>query len=432
MKKILFILLIAVFACNCAAKQRTDNLFHLNIKHFNDTHTSSDEIKKNIIFDGKTITVPIGGYARLISAIERYSTDNDLVIFAGDALQKGSVIFETSGVNFDCKMLQMAKIDVMTVGNHEFDGGIDGFKKLISCMEKGSPSIDILAANLKFEDSEISSKIKPYIIKTVNSRKIGIAGLSVPESSSISSIKGLGFKDSLEISENITKEMKSMGVDIIIFVTHHGFPLDIELAKNITDIDVIIGGHTHTVQGDFSPLQIDSEIKEYPLTIQHANGNKTLIATASSKTQNLGIMDIKFDNNGVVSDVTGNSMLLMAKDGYTHNNNPITKHEHKRLISYINKYPSFLITDNSTAATEEIKNFKKIIDPIWFNIKFSSEIELKTLRDSNEYLKNATIKGHSSLGVHQAQSSLLKARSKGHNIDAVLVNTGSLKRNLPA
>ena len=432
MRKIIY-LFILIFALGCSSKTQNTDLFHISVTHFNDTHTTAQEMKETILFENKKITIPVGGYARLINATEELSHEsNNIRLFAGDAFQKGNVFFEIYGADFDCKMLQMAKVDVMVLGNHEFDAGLDGLKKLLSCIKNTEHSIDVLAANLTFDQQEIAAQIKPYVIKTINGRKIGIAGLSVPNTSSISFIKGLGFKDSKETAKNIIKEMQAQGVNIIIFITHQGFYDDIALAESVKGIDLIVGGHSHTIQGDFSLLGIESEIENYPYIIKHSDGNKTFIVTASSKTKNIGFANVYFDNNGNGIKFDGNSKMLIGSSDYFYENNPLPQKDKALLTKTIKNNPSFLITDNNTAAKNTIDEFKNNIDPKWFKIKFTTSIDLKTLRDTNNHLNSITTEGHSTLGVYQALSVMEKAHKSGYKLHTALVNTGSLKRNLPS
>lgn len=416
MKKILY-LFIALFLLSCSVKNVNNNVnnYTLSISHFNDTHTTFDEKVNNFLINNKNIQINTGSYSRLINAIEEIKSKNSntLNLFAGDAFQIGNIMFENSGIEYDCEMLKLLQIDAMAVGNHEFDKGIDTLKGLINCIDKSNNIFPILASNLNFSDENLSNKVKPYVIKNINGRNIGIVGLSVPNKSSIGNINGVDFKDSIEVSKKIVKELTEKNTDIIIFLTHQGFVDDIKLAESVSGIDVIVGGHSHTLQGDFESIGIKPLIKDYPYVSEK---NKTLIVTASAYTQNIGLIDVVFNNLGQVVSYNGNSKFLVEKNKIIEK---IIENKNNNL---------FYVTDKNIKAEKITEKYKNKIDKKYFKEKFTTEIKLNTLRSSENILQDILKNDHSSLG--NVITNIFYTEIK--DIDGVTINTGSLKQNIDA
>lgn len=421
MKKILLNLVIYSFILSCAATGKNDNLYTLSVVHFNDSHTSGFELTEDLTYGGKLIRVPVGGYARLIASLKSGANNtNRITLFAGDALSKGKMLYDVANVELDAKMLHMAGVDVMAVGNHEFDSGMAGFKNFIGLISGGNKPIEVLASNLRFDDKDIASKVKPYIIKVINGRKVGIAGIGVADPSSMSKMDNLTFINHIEEAKIAVKDLKKKGVDIIIFITHIGFANDIKLAQTVGGIDLIVGGHSHTVQGDFSAFGLDSAVKEYPYTVQN-NGENTLIVTAASHTKNLGSINITFNTNGIAVGFNGNSAMLIgssaANDG---------------LEAKFATNTSFKVVDSDSEAEAVIKKYEEKIPQKLRTIKFAATEDLKSVRDSDAPLTAMTTSGHSGIGIHFAQALIDESMASSNSADVAIVNTGSIKQKIKA
>ena len=120
-----------------------------------------------------------------------------------------------------------------------------------------------MLANVKFDNETIQNEIKPYIIKDYGSNKTAYFGLTTNESG-MNNIKGMQIYDPYETAKDIIDKLKSAGINKIIAVTHLGIEQDKKLAEMFPDIDLIIGGHSHTVLGDYSALNIPSYDKKLP------------------------------------------------------------------------------------------------------------------------------------------------------------------------
>lgn len=243
----------------------------LTILHTNDMHGFFVEGK----YDGM-------GAAKLAAKINEFRADykNVLLLDAGDATQGNNLVTLSKGENA-IKVMNTMKYDAMTAGNHEFDYGKERLLELTDMAD-----FPVLAANVKKADG--SDFLTKYVIKEMNGLKVGIFGLATPETvfkSHPKNSEGLTFLDPVDTAKEMVKELEGK-VDVIVALAHLGMEgndTSVKLAENVTGIDVIIDGHSHT---------------ELP---QGMVINGTLIAQAHEKTKNLGVIQFAIKDGDVVS-----------------------------------------------------------------------------------------------------------------------------------
>ena len=217
--------------------------------------------------------------------------------------------------------------DAMTLGNHEFDSGpqvladfIAGTKFLVV-----SANIDATA------EPALNGKIAPYTLVTRGGHKVGIIGLTTPETPSISSPgANIVFKDPAASLQAAADKLKAKGVNKIIALTHLGYTEDVALAGQVTGVDIILGGHSHsflyspaTPQNFTSPALALTPVGLYPTVVggptaaRSAAAEPVLVATAYQWGTFLGDLDVSFDPNGVLTAWNGNPIYMssvVAKD----------------------------------------------------------------------------------------------------------------------
>ncbi len=250
--------------------------YELTILHSNDIHGRIDSIEYNK--DQK----PLGGWARRSGLIKdiKSKTKNTLVLDAGDIYQ-GSVYDQLFDGMPEMSFLDIAGYDAICVGNHELDKGIENFENLTKMTKT-----PFLAANLEFKKNfYLNGKIKSHIIKDLEGYRVGIIGMTTPELKHLST-----YSDEIEL-RNYQKTLQFLvdylrnDVDLLILLSHSGAEKDIETAKTISGIDVIVGGHSHTFM-------------EKPFCV-NKQGRKTLVVQDGEFGIKLGRLDIDFDKNGV-------------------------------------------------------------------------------------------------------------------------------------
>ena len=258
---------------------------NLVILHTNDTHSQLDPDK-----DGN------GGVLQrkaLIDSIRR-AEDNVILVDAGDVVQ-GSLYFKFFKGDVEYPLMDKMGYDIRILGNHEFDNGISDIAKYYKDI-KGTP----LSANYDFSGTELDGIFSPYTIREVNGKRIGFFGINVDPESLIdkSNTGNLVFKEIIPIANETAAYLKKKKkCNLVVAVTHigatsdNGKTTDYDLAAASKDIDIIIGGHSHTV---INP----GETGNFPSIVKNAKGKPVLVAQTGKYGRNLGYINIDLDRLG--------------------------------------------------------------------------------------------------------------------------------------
>ncbi|MDX9918976.1 MAG: metallophosphatase [Paludibacter sp.] len=223
------------------------NRVKLVILHTNDTHSQVEPSEKSSL-----ATSDMGGYARRIGVIEKIRSEekNVLLFDAGDYSQ-GSPYFNFFNGRIEIDALNRMKYDAVTMGNHEFDNGIDTLAAIIQNLR-----VPLISSNYDVTNSVIRDFVKPWIVIKKAGLKIGVMALNVnPESLILeSNIRDVNYIDPVAKAQEISEYLKNKEkCDLIICLSHLGSDKDsksvndFEIARKTKFIDVIIGGHSHTL-----------------------------------------------------------------------------------------------------------------------------------------------------------------------------------------
>lgn len=283
--------------------------YTLNILHINDWHSrieSNNKYESTCSGDDETEGKCFGGAARLVTAIadrrQALEGGNVLLLNGGDNFQ-GSLFYTTYKGTVEAEFLNQMKFDAMTVGNHEFDDGEEALVPFLDVI--GFP---VLSANVAASaSSKVGDRIKPSIVLEVGGEKIGIIGAVTNDTPDIASPGPniLIADDILSITAEVEK-LQAMGINKIIALTHVGYVRDKEMIAQIPGIDVVVGGHSHSL------LSNTDEKAEgpYPTMIDNPEGYKVPVTQAASYSKYLGEFSVTFDDNGVVKEAKGDPILL--------------------------------------------------------------------------------------------------------------------------
>jgi 5'-nucleotidase len=220
----------------------------ITILHTNDVHSHIDPFPEN-----HPRNPSMGGVAKRANIIEqiRKEETNVLLLDAGDVFQ-GTPYFNYYGGELEFKLMSMMKYDLATLGNHDFDNGIDSFYAQLP-----HANFEFVSANYDFKNTELNGIVKPYKTFIKDEIKIGVFGLGIELEGLVEKklYKETKYNNPIEVSTDITKTLKEKEkCDLIICLSHLGFDYknekdkvsDLKLAAATQDIDLIIGGHTHT------------------------------------------------------------------------------------------------------------------------------------------------------------------------------------------
>jgi 5'-nucleotidase len=297
----------ALFAAGAA------QAFTLHVLHFNDWHSRIESINafdSTCSAEDETAGECFGGAARLYTAINSSRDEieagggNVIVLEAGDVFQ-GSLFFTAYQGQVEAEMLNRIGIDAMVYGNHEFDLGPEALAKFIETAE-----FPVLSGNVDVsKDNLLAPLAEDHVVLDVGGEKVAILGATTPETAEISSPGAtVAFLDPVEYLTGKVAELAGEGVDKVIVLSHLGVPDDVRVAESVPGIDLIVGGHSHTL---FSGT-VEGAPYKYPLMVDGPDGHPVPIVQAGSYSKYLGDVALTFDDQGVVTEAVGDTMALDA------------------------------------------------------------------------------------------------------------------------
>ena len=259
---------------------------HLTILHTNDVHSYIDPFPAD-----HPKNPNMGGVSRRATIIEniRKENPNVLLLDAGDIFQ-GTPYFNYYGGELEYKLMSMMQYDATTIGNHDFDNGLEG---IVSQLPHAT--FDFISSNYDFKNTIMDGYVKPYKIFNKNGIKVGVFGLGI-ELSGLVDKKNYNetlYNNPVETAQEMVHILKhEKKCDIIICLSHLGYKYntepdricDLKLAELTKDIDLIIGGHTHT-------------FLDKPTIVKNLDQKEVLVNQVGCYGINLGRIDFYFDSN---------------------------------------------------------------------------------------------------------------------------------------
>lgn len=258
----------------------------ITILHTNDTHSHIDPFP-----EGDPKNPNQGGAARRSVIVEKIRSEEEhvLLLDAGDIFQ-GTPYFNYYGGELEFKIMSMLKYDIATLGNHDFDNGIDGFYAQLP-----HAKFDFVSANYDFKNTVLDGIVKPYKVLKKAGLKIGVFGLGVELEGLVDKklYKETVYNNPIDVTKDIVRQLKEVEkCDLIICLSHLGFKYknepekvcDILLAQQTKHIDLIIGGHTHT-------------FLDKPVVEKNSEGKDVLINQVGCYGINLGRIDFYFSDD---------------------------------------------------------------------------------------------------------------------------------------
>ena len=317
---------VGVFGLLLAADREVKGPFELTVIHTNDNHANHEPQPTGD-----------GGDARQATVIKmiRAEVKNHLTLDAGDRFT--GTLFHTQYKGLDnVPFLNGLGFQAMAIGNHEFDegdAGLAAFADQLAC--------PLVCANIDVSKSAaLAGKIKPVHVVTVGGHEIGLIGLSTADTKTGSRpSKDVTFDgDYAAVVQKHVDELTAKGVNKILVLSHIGLSEDLKLAGQVTGVDIIVGGHSHTV---LSKTYREAK-NTYPIKVNDKDGKPVYIVQAGGGDNRfVGRLDVKFDTDGLVTKATGDTILLskyIAPD-------PGIEAEVKALAEPLQKLISTLILD---------------------------------------------------------------------------------------
>lgn len=291
----------------------SSHAFTLHVLHFNDFHSRIESINaydSTCSGEDEAAGECFGGAARLATAVADLREEigaeggNVIVLEAGDAFQ-GSLFFTTYQGQAEAEMFNLIGIDAMVYGNHEFDLGPEPLAKFVEASE-----FPVISGSVDVSGDELLAPLaEDHVVFEIAGTKVAVLGATTPDTAEIASPgPTVSFLDPVEYLTGKVAELEGEGIDKIIVLSHLGTPDDIRVAEAVDGIDLIVGGHTHTL---FSNGAEDAPYR-YPMFVTGPDGAAVPIVQAGAYSKYLGHAVLTFDDAGVVVEATGDSLLLGA------------------------------------------------------------------------------------------------------------------------
>lgn len=279
--------------------------FSLTILHTNDFHDRFEPISKydsGCSAEDNAAGKCFGGIARMITAISEARAragENVLLLDAGDQFQ-GSLFYTQYGGDLAAEFMTRLGYDAMAVGNHEFDDGPEGLAAFLDKVD-----FPVLSANIDVSgNNRLADRVGKSTVLEVGGAQIGIVSVlaeDTPETSSPGA--SVIFSSTADAAQAEIDRLTDAGVNKIVLLTHVGLPEDKRLAEALTGVDLIVGGHSHTLLSNSD----DRAAGPYPTVV---NGVPILQAYAYGKY--LGEAKLTFDDEGRLTAISGDPILLDA------------------------------------------------------------------------------------------------------------------------
>lgn len=348
--------------------------FVLTLAHMNDTHSQFDPVNaelKGPIFgkQGETDTLytRFGGYPRLLTMAKSFQADalakNQpiLLLHGGDAWQ-GSGYFKLNEGMANAELLSQFGLDAMALGNHEFDLDNQKLARFIQGV-----NFPVLAANLDTRDDpdlRHAANLKPFVIYAFDgNQKSPVSDLNnLPQGKQLVAVMGLVLEDMANISPNVGKLrfgneitsaqatvdlLRQHGINQIVALTHIGNQRDLALAAKVNGIDVIVGGHSHSLLGDFRNIGWGNT-GEYAALVTNPDGvGMTCVVQAGSYAQAIGLAQVSFDAQGRVIACKGQNQLLASRDFFADpaRKQALDEARSKQAAKFIDAQPNLVTVD---------------------------------------------------------------------------------------
>ena len=242
MKQIVLIIALLLTTMNVGAKGPKK----ITVLHTSDTHSCVLPLNKNL---ADTMLADRGGFLRRIAMLKQErQSDPDLLLFDCGDFSQGSSYYTMFKGDVEVELMNRMHYDAVTIGNHEFDFGLDNMIRLFKLAD-----FPVVCSNYDFGNTELKDIVKPYVVLKRKGVKIGVFGVCPPLEGLVST-KNYGplkYLDPVEVTERMVDILRNQQkCDVVICLSHLGWEVsdypDNELIKRTSGIDLVLGGHSHT------------------------------------------------------------------------------------------------------------------------------------------------------------------------------------------
>ncbi|OEF10610.1 bifunctional metallophosphatase/5'-nucleotidase [Vibrio genomosp. F10] len=412
------------------------------LAHINDTHSYFEptSLHLNLDVQGQALTpfVSAGGFARIATRakqLKQHATETKtpfVFLHAGDCFQ-GTLYFSLFKGKANADLLNALDIDAMALGNHELDMGNEPVAQFAQRI-----NFPLLCGNwdlsnekkekvYRVSDSKNvlsfchQEKIAPWMIKDAGGESIAIFGLSLDKMADIANPDfDTPFVDATETAKRTVAAIHKQGINKIILLSHLGYEADIELAKQVSGIGVIVGGHSHRLQGDFSALGLEKD-DDYGIKV-----NTTYVVQAGFHALSIGHCEIQFNEVGEVVSLIGKNELLLGRRLFLDANMNQTGSDdhHIKACDFLKQHPNVVVCKKDQGVQRIL--LEKYIPRVR---KLQKQI-IAHAKDTLRHVRIPDSQGESELAPLVAESFLVAMNRRGHHVDFAVHNAGGVRNSL--
>lgn len=344
----------------------------LRIAHINDHHSNLDAIKNfDLTVDGVPTRVDVGGFARVHAVFGEFAKQPSVLkIHAGDA-QTGTLFHTIFKGRADAELMNSVCFDTFTLGNHEFDYGDQALSSFLSDLRSDNAcKTDVISANVRpkigtpLAPKSADDYFQPYVIKQVSGVSVGIVGLTIKGKTVNSSrpLESTVFLEEIDAATAAVAELRARGVKHIVLATHLGYGNDMSLVQRLPEVDVVIGGDSHSLLGSDELKAFGlAPTGKYPTQGRNADGATVCVTQAWEYTKGVGVLDVEFDAQGKVLQC-GGRLVIPVGDNFQQKDaagkwQAVPPQARTALAARLNGSADFKVVSPDPKATALVKRF---------------------------------------------------------------------------
>lgn len=413
----------------------------ITFAHINDTHSNFEpsaislSLSPDVLNSETSVYASCGGFSRLCSAVTEIKREallhqrEFMFLHAGDCFQ-GTLYFSLYKGMANAVLLNAIGVEAMALGNHELDMGNDIVADFLD-----HTAFPLLAGNwdLSQEDQTKRNPLRNkdnvyaydnatqsahYLIKNVHGEPVAIFGLAIENMAGIANPDpDTSFRNVATVTKNTIALLKEKGINKIIVLSHLGYDRDLSLAQEVEGIGAIIGGHSHTMQGDFTNVGY-GKTDTYAFMV-----NNTCVVQAGCNALALGQLTIAFSADGRVESATGCNQLLLGRKftidaGRTQH---LDHDNHNKVRDYLLNQPNirFVVKD---PRIEDILNqhYRPAVRALQTD-------KIASINEPLRHIRVPDAKGPSDIAPWVVKSFVWQARELGHHVDFGIHNAGGVR-----
>ncbi len=361
----------------------TVNLLHINDHH---SHLQPDGgFGSDLGIGLDEVEYSLGGFPAVVAKIDQLEAelDNTIKVHAGDAIT-GTLFYTLFQGEADAALMNEVCFDMFALGNHEFDDGdeqlANGFLTDLADPDDDCRDTPVIAANVVPEvgtplaPTNPDDFIQPYVIEKVDGQRVGFVGINIAQKTQVSSqpLPTTQFLDEVETAQKYVDELAGMGIDNVVLVTHQGYQNDIALAAQVSGVDAIVGGDSHSLLGDFGELGFTAE-GPYPTEATNADGDLVCVAQAWQYSHVVGQLELTLED-GTTTSCGGNPHLLINDDFVKQVEDPadpgdtvdaeLTAEERATVLALIDSIPTASVVIPDPEAQAVLDSFAAEVDEL--------------------------------------------------------------------